>query len=43
MSDAFVKYGAPSIGGVTGLIMLLSPSKAVWDIRQSQTLGVRGS
>lgn len=40
ISGPFVHYVAPSIGSVLGVIMLLSPIKAVWQIRRTQELGV---
>ena len=40
MDNPFVKYVAPSVGSVLGVIMLLSPIKAVWQIRKTQKLGV---
>lgn len=35
-----VKYAVPAIGNLLGAIMLLSPCKAVWNIRKTQQLGV---
>lgn len=40
MDSPVVKYAVPAIGNLLGAIMLLSPCKAVWNIRKTQQLGV---
>ncbi|GAX82506.1 hypothetical protein CEUSTIGMA_g9933.t1 [Chlamydomonas eustigma] len=39
MSGILAKYVAPSVGTIVGAIMLLSPIKAVWEIRKTKQLG----